>query len=235
MKHTLTDCHAHFLWGMDDGPKKPEGMYQMLREAHAQGIQRFVATPHVCPGYMAFDAGKYRERLHEAREYCRFQKLDVEIFGGAEVAWTYQTVHALRQREVPTLGKTDYVLLELWKDISLQEARDAVRSLKGAGYFPVLAHVERYRCFEWAPWQAVRFREETDMLFQINAETLLRPRHFVEKFFRDFMIKRQALDMVASDAHGSVARPVNLRAAYEWLAMNTDKEYARMLTEFPIE
>lgn len=231
----LTDIHAHFLWGIDDGPTKPEGMYQLIRDAHSQGIVRFTATPHVRPGYRPFDAGKYRDRLHEAREFCRAQNPDMEIIAGAEVAWTYQTAYALRQRTIPTLGETDYVLIELGCDITLKEAYSAVRSVEGAGYLPVLAHVERCRCFAWAPWQALRFREKTGALFQMNADTVLRPRGLVEKYFRNLMIRERAIDVVASDAHGGAGRPVNLRRAYNWLLAHTDQEYAGLLTCFSYE
>ena len=229
----LTDVHAHILWGIDDGPDKPEGMYAMLREAHEQGIGRIFATPHVCPGFEAFDAELYRARLREAQTYCRDNGWDIELLPGAEIAWTYQTVDALRRRVIPTLGDTDYVLIEFWQNISYQEAYTAVRSLVGAGYFPIIAHVERCRCFRWMPRQALRFREETGALFQMNASTLMQPHGFLETRFRNIMLRERALDAVASDAHGIPARPMNLRRAYSCLVNITDSRYAGLLTCFP--
>lgn len=41
---------------------------------------------------------------------------------------------ALQQGKIPTIGRTDYVLLELWRDISWQAATDAVNQLTRAGY-----------------------------------------------------------------------------------------------------
>lgn len=232
MTARLTDIHQHLLWGLDDGAKTPEIMQDMLREAHRQGIGQVAATSHICPGMMPFDPGLYRERLAEANAFCQQEGLDVTVLPGAEVAWTYQTVSALRKGNVPTLGNTDYVLLELWRDISLHEAKCAVRSLMSAGYRPVLAHVERYRCFSWFPGQAMRFREETGTLFQMNAATLLQPRGLVEKCFVSRMLNARALDAVASDAHGNAARPQNLHAAFDWLMRHTDDAYARVLTTF---
>ena len=228
----MTDIHQHLLWGLDDGAQTPESMQQMLLEAHHQGIVQVAATCHVCPGMTPFDPGLYRERLREANDYCRRQGLAVNVLPGAEVAWTYQAVNALRQRKAPRLGDTDYVLLELWPDISLQEARQAVRSLIAAGYCPVLAHVERYRCFSWFLQQALRFREETGALFQMNARTLLQPRNLMEKRFVTRMLESRAIDAVATDAHGNPVRPINLLAAREWLEINTDPTYARELTTF---
>ena len=235
MKHALTDVHQHLLWGLDDGAASPEIMYSMLDEAHRQGIGRIFATCHIRPGFEPFDAGLYRDRLAQARDYCRLHELAVQVLPGAEAAWTYQTVSALRRGAVPALGGTDCVLLEFWPDVSFQEARQAVRSLAGAGYRPMLAHVERYRCFTWFPKRAVRFREETGALFQMNAGTLLRPRGPVEKRLSDVLLRERALDAVATDAHGCDARPVNLRRAHDLLVQRTDAEYARTLTTFPGE
>lgn len=232
MNGEMTDVHQHLLWGLDDGAKTPEIMRQMLLEAHEQGIARIAATCHVCPGMQPFDRGLYLERLQEARAFCRAQGLQVQVLPGAEVAWTYQTVNALRQGSIPTLGSTDYVLLELWRDVSLDEAKTAVRSLIGAGYRPVLAHVERYRCFSWWPRQALRFHAETGALFQVNAATLLRESPSMERRFVRTLLENQTVDAVASDSHGTRARPINLRQAREWLLQHTQEEYACALTNF---
>lgn len=232
MTYALTDIHQHLLWGLDDGPAAMQGTQAMLREAHAQGIGQVAATCHAWPGFTPFDMGLYRERLQQAQDFARQENLAVEVFAGAEVAWTYQTASALRQGSLPTLGNTDYVLVELWRDISLQGAKDAVRQLIRAGYCPVLAHVERYRCFSWWPKQALRFREETGALIQINAATLMAPRGMAEKHFIRTMVNARGIDVIATDAHGTPARPINLRQAHDWLVAHTDADYARALTTF---
>ena len=228
----LTDIHQHLLWGLDDGAQTAEIMQSMLREAAAQNIGQIAATCHVCPGIAPFDPGVYHERLAEANAFCQKEGLRVQVLPGAEVAWTYHTVDALRQGKALRLGNTDHVLLELWRDISLAEAQRAVRSLIAAGYCPVLAHVERYRCFSWFPQRAIRFRAETGALFQMNARTLLQPRGRVEKAFVRRMLDARALDAIASDAHGNIDRPQNLRAAYAWLQQHTDDAFARTVTTF---
>lgn len=228
----LTDIHQHLLWGLDDGAKTREIMQDMLREAQRQGIGQVAATCHVCPGMVPFDMGLYHERLAQANAFCQREGLQVTVLPGAEVAWTYQTVSALRQGSVPTLGSTDHVLLELWRDISIHEAKQAVLSLIRAGYHPVLAHVERYRCFSWFPGQAERFRAETGAWFQVNAATLMHPQGFLEKRFIRQLLDHRSLDAVATDAHGSAARPVNLREAYDFLQRRTDEACARALTTF---
>lgn len=226
----MTDIHQHLLWGIDDGAKTPKIMQAMLRTAHKQGIQTVMATPHAQPGFAPFDMGLYQERLAEAQQYCRRANLNVQVCSGAEIAWTYQTSLALRQGRVPTLGETDYILLELWRDVSWQAARDAVNHLTKAGYFPVLAHAERYLAFLLSPKSTIRFCNQTGALLQVNADTLLNPRNFLERRFTSILLQEEAIDAVASDAHNCKNRPIHMREAYEWLVVNTDETYARSVT-----
>lgn len=232
MMKPMTDIHQHLLWGVDDGPQTPQDMYTMLRQAHEQGIRTVVATPHAIPGLEPFDMGLCRERQREAQHFCDVEGLDVKVLLGAEIAWTCQTVLSLRQSRIPTLGDTDYVLLELWRDVSWKVAEDAVRQLTGAGYCPILAHPERYLAFRMSPGRAIRLREETGVLYQINASALLRPGGILVRRFVRQLLKERAVDLVATDAHGCPERPVNLREARSWLVSHTDKEYASQITNF---
>ena len=218
MKQIMTDIHQHLLWGVDDGARTPKLMETMLRQASEQGIRKVVATPHAVPGFEPFDVGLCRERQMEAQHFCKVSGLDIKVILGAEIAWTDQAVLSLRQSRIPTLGDSDYVLLELWREVSWSVAVDAVRQLIGAGYCPILAHPERYVTFLLSPRKAIRFREETGDFLQC-------------RFIRTLIDKR-AVDVVASDAHGSKARPVNLAAAWKWLAVNTDETYAAQVTNF---
>lgn len=232
MKQELTDIHQHLLWGIDDGADSREIMYSMLREAQRQGIITIVATSHARPGLQPFDMGLYTERLTEAQCFCKTEDLGICVLPGAEIAWTHQTPLALRQGRIPTMGGTDYVLLELWRNISWQAAQDAVKQLTRAGYCPVLAHPERYLAFIRSPKKTLQFRNETGALLQLNADTVLSPRNYWERRFTEYLLKEGAVDAIASDAHDCINRPVNMEAAYQWLTTHTDAAYAKELVTF---
>lgn len=232
MKQELTDIHQHLLWGIDDGADSKEIMYSMLREAQRQGIKTIVATSHARPGLQPFDMGLYTERLTEAQCFCKTEDLGICVLPGAEIAWTHQTPLALRQGRIPTMGGTDYVLLELWRNISWQTAQDAVKQLTRAGYCPVLAHPERYLAFIRSPKKTLQFRNETGALLQLNADTVLSPRNYWERRFTEYLLKEGAVDAIASDAHDCINRPVNMEAAYQWLTIHTDAAYAKELVTF---
>ncbi len=228
----MKDIHQHLLWGVDDGPEKPEGMHALLREAHAQRIDCVYATPHACPGIRPFDRALYEQRLKEAQEYCEENELNVRIFSGAEIAWTYNTVEALRRGQVPTLGGGDYVLIELWEDVSWREVRSAAEQLLRAGYVPVFAHVERYRCFRLQPGRAIRLRQELEICYQVNASAVIKPRGLIQKYFLSRMMRARAIDAIASDAHGYSARPLLMRRAYKAVKSRWGRAYAKKLFNF---
>lgn len=232
MKQELTDIHQHLLWGIDDGADSREIMYSMLREAQRQGIKTIAATSHARPGLQPFDMGLYTERLTEAQCFCKTEDLGICVLPGAEIAWTHQTPLVLRQGRIPTMGGTDYVLLELWRNISWQAAQDAVKQLTRAGYCPVLAHPERYLAFIRSPKKTLQFRNETGALLQLNADTVLSPRNYWERRFTEYLLKEGAVDAIASDAHDCINRPVNMEAAYQWLTIHTDAAYAKELVTF---
>lgn len=228
----MTDIHQHLLWGLDDGPENEAQTRAMLAQNRAQGIAAAAATVHAAPGLTPVDGGLYRERLEEARQLCREDAPDLRLIPGAEIAWTWQTVSALRHKKVPTLGDTDYVLLELWRDISWKAAADAVYQLTRAGFCPVIAHAERYMAFLLSPRETMELRSRTGALIQINAASLLKPGGLLQRRFTRSLLREGAIDAVASDAHGRESRPINLLEAYQWLRSHTDESYARSLTGF---
>lgn len=232
MINGLTDIHQHLLWGMDDGPETPEGMQAMLHEAHRQQVRRIVAASHAYPGLHPFEMELYQERLSEARQYCQARNWEISILPGAEIAWTYNTVEALRRGQVPTLNGTDYVLLELWKHISWSEVQSAVQQILRAGYLPILAHVERYRCFVWNPDKAIQLKEELPVCYQIDAAPVLDETGPVLRRFMNKMLEAQAIDAVASDAHDCTLRPLRLAEAYEALHKRCGAAYADALFNF---
>ena len=59
----FTDIHSHFIYGMDDGPKKRAEMEAMIDAAYADGIATLFATPHMTLGIRPFYFAVYNARL----------------------------------------------------------------------------------------------------------------------------------------------------------------------------
>lgn len=228
----LIDLHQHLLYGMDDGAKTESESMKMLRQAAAQGITHIAATPHVCPGFHPFDRQSYEEKLSHLQMKADELSLGITLMPGAEIAYTYQTVQALRNGSVPTLNHSEYVLIELWHDISWQRIRDISHKLLRAGFTPVFAHVERYSAFLWQPERAVCFKREMPVCYQMNAGMLLCKNGFVAKRFLKKMLSSQAIDIIASDAHDAEVRRIRLKEAESNLKTVCPEDYVKKLFTF---
>lgn len=142
----FTDIHSHFLYGMDDGARSRVQMEAMLDAAYADGISSLFATPHVTPGIYPLDNALLTQRLNEARRYCRSKGYHMNIYSGAEVLYTPALRNYVVNYRLPTLGDSDYVLMEFVPDIAFKELESALELMERHGYITVLAHIERYAC-----------------------------------------------------------------------------------------
>ena len=231
MARRFTDIHHHLLYGIDDGPDTRRKMYAMLRRAEEQGVTRIVATPHVTPGVKRFNRQQYDKALQEAQAYCDQKGLDIRIYGGAEILYTDQSCRHLQEDRVPTLAGTDLVLVEFSPDVRFDRMREALRRLASGGFSPVVAHVERYQCLVRWPSRAERLKDEINLYYQVNCSTIIRRKgYFLRRFMRR-MLDYELIDVVASDAHNTTSRPLQMKKAWSILRRDYGKEYARQLTD----
>lgn len=228
----FTDLHTHILWGMDDGPARPQDMHAMLDLAVQGGVGLIAATSHANPQKRAFPFERYMQRLDEANTYCRSRGWPLRLIGGCEILWCDRAADLLREGALPMLGDTRHVLIEFYPDVSLYQIARAADSVYKAGCFPIVAHVERYRALRKTLRNPLQFKEEHGLIYQMNCDTLLMPRGIMERLFIRRMMQEQAIDLIASDAHDTVMRPVRMRQAYEKVNEKYGPEYAQALVTF---
>ena len=176
----FTDIHHHILYGLDDGAKSQNRMYEMLKLAAENGISRIVATPHVTPGVFEFDVEQYHTALAEAQAYCDENGLGIRMDAGAEILFSEQTCRFLRDGRAPTMVGTDRVLVEFSPDVSYTRLRDALEQICMSGFTPIVAHVERYYCISQSVKLAIQLKKELDIRYQMNCATVLSQSGFFE-------------------------------------------------------
>ena len=227
----FADVHQHVLWGLDDGPQSAQEMHDLLQQDAEEGVGIVYATSHAYPAVQPFDMERYRERLAEANDYCSSQDLNVKVLPGCEIHYCDSVPDSLSAGKLPTLGDTRYALIEFSTDVSLDRMRDGADCLYRAGFTPVVAHVERYACLRRFPGRAAELRDEYGLLFQMNCDTILAPRGYLMKRFVLRLLDAKAIDIVASDAHDVLHRPVRMKEAYEALCrLQGELEANRMMT-----
>lgn len=228
----FTDLHQHVLWGMDDGPADAKAMHALLESAAKSGIALIAATSHAYPQKKAFELSRYTQRLDEANAYCRAMGWDLRLLGGCEILYCEQVPDMLRAGRLPTLGESQYVLLEFYPDTRLDAIGHAADRCYKAGCLPILAHVERYRALRKTSRDPLQFKEDYGLTYQMNCDTFLKPHGLMERMFVRRMMEEQAIDLLASDAHDTQRRPVRMQQAYAKAEEEYGWEYAKDLVTF---
>ena len=230
MMKGFVDIHCHLVYGIDDGPKTFEESVAMLKAAYNSGTRTIIATPHVIPGHREFQQLKYGQRVSELRDYCSAQSLDLRILTGAEVFYTDMTPRFLSENRIPTLGGSDYVLVEFHPSVKYDDICKAVMKILRAGYHPVLAHVERYANLFKSPKRMEELRKRYKVVMQMNCATVLGGKGWLRDRQAWKALDGKWIDIIASDAHNTSSRPPKLLAAYEFLEEEYDRKYAQWLT-----
>lgn len=225
----FTDIHSHFLYGMDDGARSRVQMEAMLDAAYADGISSLFATPHVTPGIYPLDNALLTQRLNEARRYCRSKGYHMNIYSGAEVLYTPALRNYVVNYRLPTLGDSDYVLMEFVPDIAFKELESALELMERHGYIAVLAHIERYACLLRGN-RVGKLKESYNVRCQVNANTMFSKHTFFQTRRICGWFEKEQIDFVASDAHDVKNRPFRMRQAYDNLQQNYGRTYAMLLT-----
>ena len=224
----MIDMHSHLIWGLDDGADNITVSQQMLRSMEKQGITTVVATPHVQPGHHDFPADDFIDRVRELNVYAEEQKWKIRAMTGSEILYTESVVDYLDAGEIPTMGLTNYVLVEFYPREEFKRIYDGLRKLANAGYPPILSHVERYECLRKDD-PKIRDLKAFDVKFQVNAGTAIRCLEPLGDRFIRKLIRNGHVDYIASDAHNAGTRPVLMRKAYTEVEKKYGKETADRL------
>ncbi len=142
------DCHAHVVWGVDDGARDLAEAVAMVDEARRTGTRILFATPHIAPPYEGWHGGPDRRR----RITARFEELCAHAGDGIDLRFGYEITprpHRLRPDDDPAayrLTGTEFVLVdgpqvEPWIGDATMERY--VRRIRAEGLTPILAHPER--------------------------------------------------------------------------------------------
>ncbi|MBE0601439.1 MAG: hypothetical protein IH607_06590, partial [Firmicutes bacterium] len=104
---------------------------------------------------------------------------------------------------------------------------EAVQTVQRNGIVPILAHIERYAKFIQKPKRLQALKENYQVCYQVNSETVLKAR--MHRTIRR-LFDMEMIDFVATDTHDLAKRRCNMKAAYEKLVSLVGRPYADRLT-----
>lgn len=137
----LTDFHSHILPGVDDGVKILEHSLQILDYYEQLGVENVWCTPHVYE-----DLPNKTSFLKE-----RFEVLSAAYSGSiklhlaAEYMLDHEFSSRLASNDILPIGEDgDHVLVETSFFNRPENFEELLDQICAKGYFPLLAHPERY-------------------------------------------------------------------------------------------
>ncbi|MBQ9782504.1 MAG: hypothetical protein IJW26_04925 [Clostridia bacterium] len=207
----MVDIHTHALPFIDDGSESLEKSIEMLKEEKAQGVTDVFLTPH-------FRTGEYEYSKQDVLD--KFNKFLEEIEGieglpnihlGQESFCDEGIYKRAEDKEIICLGDSKAVLLEFnYKDET--DIADYVYNFSVLGYYPIIAHVERYRYID--KYMIIAIRQNGGFI-QVNAAAVIGHMGKHVQTFVLKLIKEGLVDFISSDVHHDTTN--HLKEAYDFI------------------
>ncbi len=222
------DIHCHIMPGVDDGSPDTGTSLEMLRIAEKNGITHMILTPHHKPMHHNVSPEHnvlYRKKL---LENARAAGIKVKLFSGNEIYYSDETMEELLRGEICSLAGSDYVLVEFHPSNPFKAIQNAAYRVQGAGYIPIIAHVERYADIVQHPAR-VGDLIEMGCYIQVNASSIMGRYGLGISHFTKKLLKQEQVHFVASDAHDAAGRAPKLLECRKFVEKKYGEDYANHL------
>ena len=153
----------------------------------------------------------------------------IRIWTGQEIFYSNSVIRLLEEGKLLTLADSNYVLVEFMPSVPYSEICTAVRNLSRAGYAPVVAHAERYRCLR----KGKRVEELIDLeaLIQMNYRSVSGDwKDSTARWCKD-NLKKKNIHFMGTDMHNIGNRMPDTKEAMSWMRKHLDSTYLRQITK----
>ncbi|MDI3257687.1 MAG: hypothetical protein QJR01_08210 [Kyrpidia sp.] len=214
----LADLHAHLLPGLDDGPASLKEALALLEELAGQGVRAVVCTPHMYDRRYRVTQEQARSAVSRLTEAAAKRGLRVDLYLGAEVRLTPESVDAWDAGMIPRdWGGGRYVLVELSMGAPPRDWLELAHELRVAsGATPVLAHPERYPATV-RDGALIETWVDRGGLCQVTWSSLLGLAGRGPKRRAIWMLERGLCHVMASDAHDLGRRAPHIQRSLAWV------------------
>ncbi len=222
----MVDIHCHMLPGIDDGAKNWEMAEEMARIALADGITHVVCTPH------ANDKYPYDREAHEGslQELGRRTGGKLHFSLGCDFHFSFENLEeALVNPEKFLISGTDYLLVEFSDYAMSPQTGNMLLRLSSMGITPIITHPERNLILQRKPEHVLDF-VQNGCLVQVTANSVTGHWGEKPKSISHWLLSRNAVHVLATDAHDPKHRPPILSKAREAVAKDHGDELAYALT-----
>lgn len=197
-----TDWHSHILPGVDDGIKTIEETCDTLRTMKEAGVARVYLTPHIMEDVPNTPCAlrQHFDRLCEAT--AGNPDIPELILGAENMLDTVFTARLTERDLLPiatrTTGHTDTLLVETSFANPPIGLYDILTDILKAGYFPLLAHPERYLYMSENDYKRIKSQ---GIMLQLNLPSIAGFYGPQVKQRAIHLLKKGMYDFTGSDTH----------------------------------
>ncbi len=210
----MIDFHTHILPEIDDGSSGVTESLEILKMLQNQGVKKVVLTPH----FYAYSssAETFLKRRQESLDHLvgklREEQIDIDLYLGCEVLY-FEELWRLENLESYCIEGTKYILVEMPFDSWADSMIDGIEKIIAKGYFPIIAHFERYIGYK-GNQKKVENLLSMGALLQMNCDFLNRftTRRKALKF-----IKKGYVSVLGTDCHNTGERAPKYNTADAYL------------------
>jgi protein-tyrosine phosphatase len=197
------DMHSHVLPGLDDGADTVEASLALLRELHALGYRKLIATPHIMGDFYKNTPTGVRAALATLQAAATEHQMEIELCCAAEYYLDEWFLPRLERGDelLSFGGNKKYLLLETSYINESRLLNETIFELKAAGYQPVIAHPERYKYLHGRIEELPKWRDKGALL-QLNLNSLAGYYGPGERQLAEQMVDQKLVDFAGTDAHG---------------------------------
>jgi protein-tyrosine phosphatase len=223
----VIDIHCHILPKVDDGPTSWDTSLEMCRMAAEDGIEHIVATPH------ANERFQYNRRhLASNLEYLKaLVGMVPRLSLGCDFHLSYDNLQeVLISPERYTIEDSHYLLVELSNYSIPSQINECFTRMADVGITPVITHPERNPILQETQQRVLEWVDQ-GCAVQVTASAITGM--WGQKVVRaaEWLLERDAVHVLATDAHDTKHRIPALSAAREKVAKLCGDEVARALVD----
>lgn len=212
----MTDYHSHLLPGVDDGVKTMAETLKILEEMEKQGIREVWFTPHI----MEDIPNKTADLQEKFAEIQATYQGSIKLHLAAENMLDNLFEERLANDDLLSIEKDGkrYLLVETSYFNPPMDLLDTLKRIQQKGYYPLLAHPERYEYMTMKDYKALK---GANVFFQLNLPSLggMYGKDVQKK--AGTLLKARAYDRIGCDIHSidfyQYLLSANLKCRYEMI------------------
>ena len=193
--HGFTDWHSHILPGVDDGIKTIDESLEVLSTFESLGVDKVWLTPHIMDDYPN-ETNYLREQFDILKNAWKGAD---EIKLASENMLDSLFEARLEKEDLLPIGDEGCHLLVETSYYTPPFGMDGILdSIMQKGYFPVLAHPERYRYMDENDYKNLKSK---GVLFQMNLLSLVGGYGGVAQSKAEWLLSHDMVNFMGSDLH----------------------------------